>query len=58
MCSKQRAGIPRLVYTSLSVAAYGYHDHEGLLTEGMSNPRCRSAHVYSHQKAAVDRAAP
>lgn len=47
------AGIPRLVYTS-SVAAYGYHDHEGLLTEEMPT-RGAERHAYSHQKAAVER---
>ncbi|MGB0095174.1 MAG: NAD-dependent epimerase/dehydratase family protein [Solirubrobacteraceae bacterium] len=47
------AGVPRLVYTS-SVAAYGYHDHAGLLTEGMP-ARGTERHAYSHQKAAVER---
>jgi UDP-glucose 4-epimerase len=47
------AGVPRLVYTS-SLAAYGYHDHEGLLTEDMP-ARGTERHAYSHQKAAVER---
>jgi UDP-glucose 4-epimerase len=47
------AGVRRLVYTS-SVAAYGYHDHEGLLTEDMPT-RGTERHAYSHQKAEVER---
>ncbi len=47
------AGVPRLVYTS-SVAAYGYHDHEGLLTEE-TPARGTDRHAYSRQKAAVER---
>jgi nucleoside-diphosphate-sugar epimerase len=48
------AGVPTLVYTS-SLAAYGYHDHEGLLTEDMPT-RGTERHAYSHQKAEVKRA--
>jgi len=47
------AGVPRLIYTS-SVAAYGYHKHEGLLIEGIP-ARGTERHAYSHQKAAVER---
>ena len=47
------ASVPRLVYTS-SLAAYGYHDHEGPLTEEMP-ARGTERHAYSHQKAAVER---
>ncbi|HEX5820272.1 MAG TPA: NAD-dependent epimerase/dehydratase family protein [Solirubrobacterales bacterium] len=47
------AGVPRLVYTS-SVAAYGYHDHSGPLTEEMPT-RGTEQHAYSHQKAEVER---
>jgi nucleoside-diphosphate-sugar epimerase len=47
------AGVPRLVYTS-SVAAYGYHDHDGPLTEDMST-RGTERHAYSRQKAEVER---
>ncbi|MGZ5347198.1 MAG: NAD-dependent epimerase/dehydratase family protein [Solirubrobacterales bacterium] len=47
------AGVPRLVYTS-SVAAYGYHDHDGPLTEDMPT-RGTERHAYSHQKAEVER---
>ena len=47
------AGVPRLVYTS-SVAAYGYHDHDGPLTEEMPT-RGTERHAYSHQKAEVER---
>lgn len=47
------AGVPRLIYTS-SVAAYGYHEHEGRLIEGMP-ARGTERHAYSHQKAAVER---
>jgi UDP-glucose 4-epimerase len=47
------AGAPRLVYTS-SVAAYGYRDHEGPLTEDMPT-RGTERHAYSHQKAEVER---
>jgi UDP-glucose 4-epimerase len=47
------AGIPRLVYTS-SVAAYGYHPHQGLLTEDTPT-RGTERHAYSRQKADVER---
>jgi nucleoside-diphosphate-sugar epimerase len=47
------AGVPRLVYTS-SVAAYGYHDVDGVLTEDMP-ARGTGRHAYSHQKAEVER---
>ena len=47
------AGVPRLLYTS-SVAAYGYHDHDGPLTEDMP-ARGTERHAYSHQKAEVER---
>ena len=47
------ASVPRLVYTS-SLAAYGYHDHEGPLTEDMPT-RGTERHAYSQQKAAVER---
>jgi len=47
------AGVPRLVYTS-SVAAYGYADVAGALTEEMPT-RGTERHAYSHQKAAVER---
>ena len=47
------AGVPRLVYTS-SLAAYGYDDREGPLTEDMPT-RGTERHAYSHQKAAVER---
>ena len=47
------AGVPRLVYTS-SVAAYGYHDHDGPLTEDMPT-RGTERHAYSQQKAEVER---
>jgi nucleoside-diphosphate-sugar epimerase len=47
------AGVPTLVYTS-SLAAYGYHSHEGLLTEDMP-ARGTERHAYSHQKAEVER---
>ena len=47
------AGVPRLVYTS-SVAAYGYHAHEGLLTEDAPT-RGTERHAYSRQKADVER---
>lgn len=47
------AGVRRLVYTS-SVAAYGYHEHEGLLTEDMPAVGTER-HAYSHQKAEVER---
>ena len=47
------ASVPRLIYTS-SLAAYGYHDHEGPLTEDMPT-RGTERHAYSHQKAAVER---
>lgn len=47
------AGVPRLVYTS-SVAAYGYHDVDGVLTEDMP-ARGTDRHAYSHQKAEVER---
>ena len=47
------AGVPRLVYTS-SVAAYGYHEHDGPLTEEMPT-RGTERHAYSHQKAEVER---
>jgi UDP-glucose 4-epimerase len=46
-------GVPRLVYTS-SVAAYGYHDREGPLTEDLP-ARGTERHAYSHQKADVER---
>jgi nucleoside-diphosphate-sugar epimerase len=47
------ARVPRLVYTS-SVAAYGYHPHEGLLTED-TPARGTQRHAYSRQKADVER---
>ena len=47
------AGVPRLIYTS-SVAAYGYHEHKGRLTE-RTPARGTERHAYSHQKAAVER---
>jgi UDP-glucose 4-epimerase len=47
------AGVPRLLYTS-SVAAYGYHDHEGALTEDVPT-RGTERHAYSQQKAEVER---
>jgi nucleoside-diphosphate-sugar epimerase len=47
------AGASRLVYTS-SVAAYGYHDVGGLLTEDTPT-RGTERHAYSHQKAEVER---
>ena len=47
------ASVPRLIYTS-SLAAYGYHNHEGPLTEDMPT-RGTERHAYSHQKAAVER---
>jgi UDP-glucose 4-epimerase len=47
------AGVPRLIYTS-SVAAYGYHEHKGLLTE-RTPASGTERHAYSHQKAAVER---
>ena len=47
------AGIPRLVYTS-SLAAYGYHAHQGLLTED-APARGTERHAYSRQKADVER---
>ncbi len=47
------AGVSRLVYTS-SVAAYGYHDVDGVLTEDMP-ARGTGRHAYSHQKAEVER---
>jgi nucleoside-diphosphate-sugar epimerase len=47
------AGAARLVYTS-SVAAYGYHDVGGLLTEDTPT-RGTERHAYSHQKAEVER---
>jgi nucleoside-diphosphate-sugar epimerase len=47
------AHVPRLVYTS-SVAAYGYHPHEGLLTE-QTPTRGTERHAYSRQKADVER---
>ncbi|MGZ4234229.1 MAG: NAD-dependent epimerase/dehydratase family protein [Solirubrobacteraceae bacterium] len=46
------AGIPRLVYTS-SLAAYGYHPHQGLLTED-APARGTERHAYSRQKADVE----
>lgn len=46
------AGIPRLVYTS-SLAAYGYHAHQGLLTED-APARGTERHAYSRQKADVE----
>jgi UDP-glucose 4-epimerase len=47
------AGVRRLVYTS-SVAAYGYHAHEGLLTEDAPT-RGTKRQAYSRQKADVER---
>jgi nucleoside-diphosphate-sugar epimerase len=47
------ARVPRLIYTS-SLAAYGYHPHEGLLTEDMPT-RGTDRHAYSRQKADVER---
>ena len=47
------AGVSRLVYTS-SIAAYGYHDVDGRLTEDMP-ARGTDRHAYSHQKAEVER---
>jgi UDP-glucose 4-epimerase len=47
------ARVPRLVYTS-SLAAYGYHPHEGLLTEATPT-RGTERHAYSRQKADVER---
>ena len=38
------ARVPRLVYTS-SLAAYGYHAHEGLLTEDYTDPRNRASRL-------------
>jgi nucleoside-diphosphate-sugar epimerase len=49
----REAGAARLVYTS-SVAAYGYYDVGGLLTEDMPT-RGTERHAYSHQKAEVER---
>jgi UDP-glucose 4-epimerase len=46
------AGIARLIYTS-SLAAYGYHPHEGLLTEDTPT-RGTERHAYSQQKADVE----
>lgn len=47
------AGVPRLVYTS-SLAAYGYRNREGPLTEEMPT-RGTERHAYSYQKAEVER---
>jgi UDP-glucose 4-epimerase len=47
------ARVPRLVYTS-SLAAYGYHAHEGLLTEATPT-HGTERHAYSRQKAEVER---
>jgi UDP-glucose 4-epimerase len=47
------ARIPRLIYTS-SLAAYGYHPHDGLLTEDTPT-RGTDRHAYSRQKADVER---
>jgi hypothetical protein len=44
---------PPLVYTS-SLAAYGYHAHEGLLTEAAPTHGAKR-HAYSRQKADVER---
>ncbi len=46
-------GVRRLVYTS-SLAAYGYHVYEGLLTEE-TPARGTERHAYSRQKAEVER---
>jgi UDP-glucose 4-epimerase len=47
------ARVPRLIYTS-SLAAYGYHPHEALLTEDTPT-RGTERHAYSRQKADVER---
>ena len=47
------AGVPRLVFTS-SVAAYGYYEHDGLLTEEMPTLGTER-HAYSQHKAEVER---